>query len=85
MNSLRMNEAAGPKWICCSVVGVSGDESKICCCKEQYCIGTWNVRPMDQDKLEVVKEEMTGVINRLVICELRWTGIGEFNSDDHYI
>ena len=58
------------------VVDVTGDGSKVQCYKEQYCIGTWNVRSMNQDKLEVVKQE---------ISELKWTGIGEFNSDDHYI
>ena len=54
--------------------------------KEQYCIGTWNVTSMNQGKLEVVKQEMTRVnINILGISELKWTGMGEFNSDDHYI
>ena len=54
--------------------------------KEQYCIGTWNVRSMNQGKLEVVKEEMTiENIDILGISELRWTEMGEFNSDDHYI
>ena len=54
--------------------------------KEQYCIGTWNVRSMNQGKLEVVKQEMTRVnIDILGISELKWTGMGEFNSDDHYI
>ena len=65
---------------------VTGDRSKVRCCKEQYCIGTWNVRSMNQGKLEVVKQEMTRVnINILRISKLRWTGMGEFNSDDHYI
>ena len=60
---------------------VTGDRSK-----EQYCIGTWNVRSMNQGKLEVVKEEMARVnIDILGISELRWTGMGEFNSDDHHI
>ena len=55
-------------------------------CKEQYCQGTWNVRSMNQGKLEVVKQEMARVnINILGISELKWTGMGEFNSDDHYI
>ena len=64
---------------------VTGDGSKIQCCKEQYCIGTWNVRSMNQGKLEVVKQEMTRVkVNILGIRELKWTGMGEFNSDDHY-
>ena len=54
--------------------------------KEQYCIGTWNVRSMNQGKLEVVKQEMARVnVNILGIRELKWTGMGEFNSDDHYI
>ena len=56
------------------------------CCKEQYCIGTWNVRSMNQGKLEVVKQEMTRVnIDILGISKLKWIGMGEFNSDDHYI
>ena len=64
----------------------TGDGSKIQCCKEQYCIGTWNVRSMNQGKLEVVKEEMARVnINILGISEVKWTGMGDFNSDDHYI
>ena len=68
------------------VVDVTGDRGKVQCCKEQYCIGTWNVRSMNQGKLEVVKQEMAKVnINILGISELKWTGMGEFNSDDHYI
>ena len=64
----------------------TGDRSKVCCYKEQYCLRTLNVRSMNQGKLEVVKQEMTRVnINILGISELRWTGMGEFNSDDHYI
>ena len=63
---------------------VTGDRSKIQCCKEQYSIGTWNVRSMNQGKLEVVKQEMARV-NILGIRELKWTGMGEFNLDDHYI
>ena len=63
----------------------TGDGSKFQCCKEQYCIGTWN-RSMNQGKLEVVKQEMARVnIDILGISELKWTGMGEFNSDDHYI
>ena len=59
---------------------------KVQCCKEQYCIGTWNVRSMNQGKLEVVKQKMARVnINILGIRELKWTGMGEFNSDGHYI
>ena len=65
---------------------VTGDGSQVRCCKEQYCIGTWNVRSMNQSKLKVVKQEMASVnINSLGISELKWTGKGEFNSDDHYI
>ena len=65
---------------------VTADRSKVQCCKEQYCIGTWNVMSMNQCKLEVVKQEMARVnIDILGISELRWTGMGEFNSDDHYI
>ena len=64
----------------------TGDRSKDLCCKGQYCIGTWNVRSMNQGKLEVVEHEMTRVnIDILGISELGWTGMGEFNSDDHYI
>ena len=64
---------------------VTGDRSKVRCCKEQYCIGTWNVRSMNQGKLEVVKQEMARVnIDILGISALKWTGMGEYNSDDHY-
>ena len=62
-----------------------GDRSKIRCCKERYCIGAWNVRSMNQGKLEVVKQMTRVNIDILGISELRWTGMGEFNSDDHYI
>ena len=65
---------------------VSGGKSKVQCCKEQYCIVTWNVRSMNQGKLEVVKQEMARVnVDIRGISELKWTGMGEFNSDDHYI
>ena len=67
-------------------MGVSGGESKIQCCKEQHCIGTCNVRSMNQGKLEVVKQEMARVnIAILGISELKCMRIGKFNSDDHYI
>ena len=67
-------------------VDVTGDGSKVRCCKEQYCIETWNVRFMNQGKLEVVKQEMARVnIDILGISELKWTGMGGFNSDIHYI
>ena len=65
---------------------VTGDGSKVQCYKEQYCIGTWNVRSMNQGKLEVVKQEMARVnINILGISKLKWSGMDEFNLDDHYI
>ena len=65
---------------------MTDDGSKVRCCKEQYCIGTWNVRSMNQGKLEVVKQEMARVnVNILGISKLKWTGMGEFNSDNHYI
>ena len=68
------------------VLDVTGDGSKVQCCKEQYSIGTWNVRSMNQGKLEVVKQEMARVnVNILGISELQWTGISDFNADDHYI
>ena len=64
---------------------VSGGESKVQCCKEKYCIGTWNIRSINQGKLKVVKQEIPRVnIDILGISELKWTGMGEFNSDDHY-
>ena len=65
---------------------VTGDRNKVQCCKEQYCIGTWNVRFMNQGKMDVVKQEMVRVnVDILAISELKWTGMGEFNLDDHYI
>ena len=79
-NNSRKNEVMERKQKQYPVVDESGDRSKFRCCKEQYCIGTRNV------KLEVVKQEMARVnINILGISELQWTGMGEFNSDDHYI
>ena len=67
------------------VVNVIGDRSKVQCCKEQYCIEIWNVRSMNQGKLEVVKQEMARVnIDILGISKLKWTGMGDINSDDHY-
>ena len=65
---------------------MTGDTRKVQCCKEQYCVGTWNVRSMNQGKLEVVKQEMARVhVAILGISELKSTGMGEFISDDHYI
>ena len=85
-DSSRKNKAAGPKQKPRSAVDVSGGESKVQCCKEQYCIGTWKVRSMKQGKLDVVKQEMPRVnIDILGISDIKWTGMGKFNSDDHYI
>ena len=85
-NNSRKNEEMEPKQKQRPVVNVTGDGSKVQCCKEQYCIRTWNVRSMIQGKLKVVKQDMPRVnIDILEISELKWTGMGEFNSDDHYI
>ena len=81
-NNSRKNAEMEPKQKHHPVLNVTGDRSKVQCCREQYCIATQNVRSMNQDKLEVVKQEMARV-NILGINELRWTGTGEFNSDDH--
>ena len=82
----KKNEGMEPKQKEYPAVGVTGDRSKVWCCKERYCIGTRNVRSMNQGKLEVVKQEMARVnVNILGISELKWTSMGEFNSDDHYI
>ena len=65
---------------------VTADSSKGQCCKEQYCIGTWNVSSRKQGKLEVVKQEIARMnVNILRISKLKWTGMGEFNSDVHYL
>ena len=85
-NYSRKNEEMEPKEKQYPVVDVTGDRSKVRCCKEQCYIETWNVRSMNQGKLEVVKQEMARVnIDILGSRELKWTGLGEFNSDDHYI
>ena len=85
-NNSRKKEEMEPKQKQHPVVDVPGDGSKVRCCKEQYCIGTWNVRSMNQGKLEVVKQEMARVnVDILGISKLKWTGMGEFNSDDHCI
>ena len=85
-NNSRKNEEMEPKQKQYPAVDETGDRSKVQCCKEQYCIGTWNVRSMNQGKMEVVKQETARVnIDILGISELKWTGMGEFNSDDHYI
>ena len=85
-NNSRKNEETEPKQKQYPVVGVTGDGTKVWCYKEQYCIGTWNVRATNQGKLEVVKQEMARVnVDILGISELKWNGMGEFNSDDRYI
>ena len=85
-NNSRKNERMEPKQKQHLVVDVTADRSKVQCCKEQYCIGLWNVRFMNQSKLEVIKQDMAKVnIDILGISELKWTGMGEFKSDDHYI
>ena len=85
-NNSRKNEGMEPKQKQHPVVDGTGDRSKVRFCKDQYCIGTWSVRSINQGKLEVVEKEMTRVnIDILGISELRWTGMDEFNSDDHYI
>ena len=81
-NNSRKKEEIEPKHKQHPVVDVTGGESKVRCCKEYYCIGTWNVRSMNRSKLEVVKQEMARVSNTSGISELKWTGMGEFNSDD---
>ena len=85
-NNSRKNERKEPKQKQYPVMHVTGDRSKVRCCKEKYCIGTWSVRSMNQGNLEVVKQEMARVnVDILGISELKWTGMGQFKSDDHYI
>ena len=85
-NNSRKNEGMEPKQKQYPAVDVTGDGSKVLSCKEQCCIRTWNVRSMNQGKLEVVKQEMARVnVDILGISELKWTGMGEFNSDNHYV
>ena len=85
-NNSRKNEGMALKQKQYPVVDVTGDRSKVWCYKEQYCIGTWNVRSMNQGRLKEVKQEMARVnVDILGISELKWTGMGELNSDDHYI
>ena len=82
-NNSKKNEEMEPKQKQHPAVDVTGDESKVQCCKEQYCIGTWNIRSMNQGKLGMVKQEMARVnMNILGITELKWTRIGKFHSDD---
>ena len=85
-NNSRKNEEMEPKQKQHPVVDVTGDRSKARCCKEKYCIGTWNLRSMNQGKLEVIKQELARVNTDILgISELKWTGMGEFNSADHCI
>ena len=85
-NNSRKNEGMEPKQKQYPVLDVTGDRSKVRCCRELYCIRTWNVRFMNQGKWEEVKQEMAQVnVDILGISTLKWTGMGEFNSDDHYI
>ena len=84
-NKSRKNEEMEPKQKHHPVVDMTGDGSKVQCRKEN-CRGTWNVRSMNQGKLEAIKDKMAKVnIDILGISELKWTEMGEFNSDDHYI
>ena len=85
-NNSRKNEGMDSKQKQYPAVDMTGDRSKVRCCKEQYCRGTWNVRSMNQGKLEAVKKEMARVnVDIVGISELKWTGMDELNSDDHYI
>ena len=85
-NNSRKNEEMEPKQKQHPVVDVTGDGSKVQSCKVHYCIRTWNVRSMIQVELEVVKQELARVnVDILGISKLKWTGMGTFNSDDHYI
>ena len=82
----RKNEEAGPKWNQYSAVDISGGKSKVRCSKEQYCIGTWSIRSMNQGKLDVVKQELARVNTDILgISELKWTIKGEFYSDNHLL
>ena len=85
-NNSRKNEETEPKQKQCPTVNATGDGRKVRCCEEQYYIGTWNLRFMNQGTLIVIKQEMARVnIDILGISKLKWTGMGEFNSDGHYI
>ena len=91
-NNSRKNEETEPKQKKQNktkkhpVVYVTGDRNTVWCRKEQYCIGAWNVRSINQGKLEVVIQEMARVnVDILGISEIKWTGMGEFNTDNHYI
>ena len=83
-NNSRKNEGVEPKQKQYPAVDVTGDKRKVRCCKEQYCIGTWNVRSMNQGKLDVIKQEMARV-NIDILGNSEWMGMGKCNSDDYYI
>ena len=84
-NSTTRNEEPEPKWKRQPTVVVSGGESKIQCCKERYCVRNWNVRPTNQGRVELVKQELARVNRSILgISALTWTRMGELNSDDHY-
>ena len=86
INNSRKNEETEPKQEQRPVVDETEDGSKVRYYKQQYCMGTLNVRSMNQSKLEVVKQDMASLsINILGVSELKWTEVGEFNSDDHDI
>ena len=80
------SEEMEPKQKQYPAVDMTGDGNKVRCCKESNCIGNWNVRSMNEGKVDIVKQEMA-ILNTdiLEISELKWTGMGEFNSDDHCI
>ena len=82
-NNSRKNEGMEPKQKQYPAVDVTGDRSKILCCKEQYCIGTWKVRSMNLGKKQEMARVNINILNG--ISELKWTEMGEFNSDDYYI
>ena len=84
-NNSRKNEGMDPKQKQNPAVDLTGDRSKVQCCKEQYWIGTWNIRSMNHGKLEVVKQMARVNVDILGNSKLRWTEMGEFNSDNHYI
>ena len=85
-NNSRRNDEAEPKRKQSPGVDVSGGESQVRCCKEQYCIGTWNVRSMNQGKLDGVKQELARVNTGILgISELKWMDTGKFNLDNQYI
>ena len=86
-NNSRKNEETESKWKQSPILDMTSDGSEVQCSKEQCCIGTWNVRSMNQCKLEVAKHAKVAKVNIdiLEISEPKWTGMDKFNSDDHYI